>query len=594
MLIGSFFGLYVTEQTKPVFRLFLTHLFSSNLKESCEITLHSKGNLPIYVHLDGIAGEDGKNCYLTLIEITDLKLAEEQLKLSREQLSFLVNEMQVGVLLQGPKAEIIMSNPRALELLGLDQDQLMGLSSFSPEWNVIYEDGSPFPGPTHPVPQAIKTKNRVIDVVMGVYRPKTRDRVWLLVSAVPQLNIDRTVQQVVCTFIDISKRKRAERELLEAKEKAEESDKLKSAFLANMSHEIRTPMNGILGFAELLKEEKLSSEDQKEYIRLIEKSGARMLNIINDLVDISKIESGQMNVNITESNINEQIEYIYTFFKPEVEQKGIQFYFKNALPSKEAVIETDREKVFAILTNLVKNAIKFTDQGLIEFGYEVDNPTELQFFVKDTGIGIPKEMQETIFERFIQVEIGNKRAYQGAGLGLAITKNYVEMLGGRIWVESEKGKGSQFFFTLPVRCKSGKKLIEEKRNSADPSENLIKTLKILIVEDIFESAKYLEIIVRSVAKTIIKAGSGVEAVAACRNNPDIDLILMDIQMPEMNGYKAVQEIRKFNPEVVIIAQTAYAQKGDMEKVMKAGFNNYLTKPIIKIDLLNLINSYFGE
>jgi len=253
------------------------------------------------------------------------------------------------------------------------------------------------------------------------------------------------------------KEKRAA-ELIIAKEKAEESDRLKSAFLANMSHEIRTPMNGILGFAELLKEPNLTGKEQQEYIKIIEKSGARMLNIINDIVDISKIESGLMEVSIKESNINEQIEYIYIFFRPEVEGKGMQLSYRNGLVSSESIIKTDREKLFAILTNLVKNAIKYTNKGSIEFGYdhvETHGPrnigagsASLQFYVKDTGIGIPKDRQEAIFERFIQADISDKYAYQGAGLGLSISKAYVEMLGGRIWVESEEGKGSTFYFTL--------------------------------------------------------------------------------------------------------------------------------------------------
>jgi PAS domain S-box-containing protein len=241
-------------------------------------------------------------------------------------------------------------------------------------------------------------------------------------------------------------------ELLAAKEKAEESDRLKSAFLANMSHEIRTPMNGILGFSELLKEPNLTGDEQQAYIEIIEKSGARLLNIINDIVDISKIEAGLMKLNLQESNINEQIKYIYTFFKPEVEAKKITFNYKNGLQDEGAFIKIDREKVYAILTNLVKNAIKFTEKGKIVFGYSLkstQNSPLLEFYVKDSGIGIPKERQNAIFERFIQADITDKMARQGTGLGLAISKAYVEMLGGRIWVESEEGIGSTFYFTLP-------------------------------------------------------------------------------------------------------------------------------------------------
>lgn len=242
-------------------------------------------------------------------------------------------------------------------------------------------------------------------------------------------------------------------ELLTAKELAEQSDKLKSAFLANMSHEIRTPMNSILGFAEILKESNLTGEQQREYISIIEKSGERMLNVINNIINISKIESGQMTCSVSETNVNEQVEFVYSFFAPEARQKGISLSFKTSLIPDEANIRTDREKLYAILINLVKNAIKYTDKGSIEFGYGLtgsDNEhVNLEFYVKDTGIGIAKDRQNAIFERFIQAEIADKMARQGAGLGLSISKAYVEMLGGKIWVESEVGKGSKFSFTIP-------------------------------------------------------------------------------------------------------------------------------------------------
>ncbi len=386
-------------------------------------------------------------------------------------------------------------------------------------------------------------------------------------------------------------------ELIEAKDEAEQHDKLKSAFLANMSHEIRTPMNGILGFAELLKRPNLSGEEHQKYINIIEKSGARMLNIINDIVDISKIESGLMDVDIQESNINEQIQYIYTFFKPEVEAKGMQLLIKNSLPSNEAFVKTDREKIYAILTNLVKNAIKYSDDGSIEFGYTIIEKAQvlsLQFFVKDTGIGIPKDRQDAIFERFIQADIYDKKALQGAGLGLAITKAYVEMLGGKIWVESKQGKGSVFYFTIPYSNGIYVKNLIKDNDSPDNREVLIKNLKILVAEDDENSALYIKKVIEKLSRQILHTRTGVETIEACRNEPDIDLILMDIQMPVMNGYEATRQIRQFNKEVIIIAQTAYALTGEKEKAIDAGCDDYISKPIKQDLLLALIEKYFSK
>ena len=417
------------------------------------------------------------------------------------------------------------------------------------------------------------------------------DRYYSTYSYSPKKN------QFAVLVNDITQRKKAEEELITAKDEAQKSDRLKSAFLANMSHEIRTPMNGILGFAELLKNQDITGRQQQEYIDIIKKSGDRMLNIINDIIDISKIESGLMKLDIKESNINEQIDYIYTFFKSEAEAKGMKLSFKTGLSAKEATIKTDREKLYAILTNLVKNAIKYTREGSIEFGCEIaeiESTESLLFYVKDTGIGIPAERQGAIFERFIQADIEGKMAYQGAGLGLAITKSYIDMLGGKIWVESEKGIGATFYFTLPYSA------IREENAGVknDPLAGEVNipgtNLKILIAEDDEVSEMLLDITVENFSKEILTARTGIEAVELCYNNPDIDLVLMDIQMPLMNGYEATRHIRQFNKNVVIIAQTAYGLSGERERAIESGCNDYIAKPINKTELLMLIKKYFKK
>jgi signal transduction histidine kinase len=371
---------------------------------------------------------------------------------------------------------------------------------------------------------------------------------------------------------------------------AQAANHAKSNFLANMSHEIRTPMNGILGFAELLKEPKLSGAEQQKYLNIIEKSGERMLNTINDIVNISKVESGQMELTISTTNINEQIEYIYTFFRPETAQRGIELSYLNSLPDNDAVINTDREKVYAILTNLVMNAIKFTHAGSITFGYEPKGEF-LQFFVKDTGVGIPKDLQSAVFERFVQVHMGEESSLQGSGLGLSIAKGYVELLGGKIWLESEEGRGTTFYFTLP--CSAVTETKDDYASTASVVDELpVKGLKILIAEDDEKSAMLLEIMLKKFGREILKADTGIKALELCSNNPDLDLILMDSAMPTMDGYEVARQIRLFNTKVIIIAQSAHALNGEREKAIAAGCNDYISKPVnIKV-LLAILKKFF--
>jgi hypothetical protein len=389
-------------------------------------------------------------------------------------------------------------------------------------------------------------------------------------------------------------------ELSEARLKAENSDRLKSVFLANMSHEIRTPMNGIMGFADLLKEPNISNEKQREYVDIIKRSGHRMLNIINDIIDISKIESGLMEVVLTDTNINEIMDYIFTFFKPELEKKQVQFSVRKSLPDNNDQLKTDHEKIIAILTNLVKNAIKFTNTGSIEIGYKIVSlihESMIQFYVKDTGIGIPKDKLNTVFERFIQVGTQDIKPKQGAGLGLSISKAYVEMLGGNIWVENnfnsrQKIVGSTFFFTIPYFNENQNNLMQAdtQQTNLQPADHAVN-MKVLIVEDDEISDLLITTGLRKYHHLILHARTGDEAIQVCLHNPDIDLILMDIKMPLMDGFETTRRIREFNNHVVIIAQTAFGLEGDREKVLEAGCNDYISKPLVINNLIDIINHH---
>ena len=526
----------------------------------------------------------------TAWDITERKRAVEALASLNLKNELILNSAAEGILGLDLQGNHTFVNPAAAAMLGYESEELIGLPSHSC-WHHSRPDGNPYPQENCPVLNVALNGEEHRESNAMFWR---KDGTGFPTEYVSTPILEKgQVTGVVVTFSDITESKKNEFELIKAKEKAEESDKLKSAFLANMSHEIRTPMNGILGFSELLKEPDLTGEQQQEYIRIIEKSGARMLNIINDIVDISKIEAGLMNYNIKETDINEKIEFIYIFFKPQVEDKGMQLLFKNTLPAKEAIIRTDNEKVYSILTNLVKNAIKYSKEGEIEFGYIKKGET-LEFYVKDTGIGIPKDRQSAIFERFVQADISDKMARQGAGLGLSISKAYVEMLGGKIWVESEEGIGSTFYFTLPYNAVLGEKNVDGNIVPSQEEKIKIKKLKILIAEDDETSEMLITIDVEKFGKEILKARTGFEAVEVCRNNPDTDLILMDIQMPIMNGHEATRQIRQFNKNVVIIAQTAFGLSGDREKAIEAGCNDYLSKPINKAELLSLIQKYFKK
>jgi len=384
-------------------------------------------------------------------------------------------------------------------------------------------------------------------------------------------------------------RKKVENELNKALVKAQESDKLKSAFLANMSHEIRTPMNGIIGFSELCLDPNITKDKQREYANIVIKSSKRLLSIVNNILDISKIEAGAETINLESINLNKLLTELETFFKPIAKENNLILSCEKGLENYKSSVETDKVKLNQVLTNLLSNAFKFTEAGSIAFGYDLieDN---LQFYVKDTGIGVEENLQSKIFDRFSQGNLDLSKQLKGTGLGLAITQKIVELFNGKIWLNSSD-KGTTIYFTIPY-IKSKTPLIStviEEQKPTIPVKN--KMLTILVAEDEEYNMMYITELFSTTNFKIIEANNGKKAFELAQNNPEIQLVLMDIKMPVMDGNESMIAIKKLRPNLPIIALSAFAMESDKVNALKLGFDAYLTKPINRKLLFQLISNF---
>jgi len=375
-----------------------------------------------------------------------------------------------------------------------------------------------------------------------------------------------------------------------AKERAEESDRLKSAFLANMSHEIRTPLNAIIGFSELMASHKDEAIDTDTYLNVIVSSSYDLLRLINDIIDIAKIESGQIHLEPNHCNIYQELKALHATYSKLLTSKkgkeGISLNLSVDQSVEKLHVVTDTSKLKQILKNLINNAIKFTEKGGIEFGCKL-NKEVVEFFVSDSGIGIPETSKKSLFKRFVKIERPNKKIYPGTGLGLVISRNLVELLGGEIWFTSEVNKGTTFYFTIP-RTETEKhetKLSESSGNTLTPQYDILKGKAALVCEDDDSSRNLLKNFLNMLGMQSVETKNGVDAIEVLKTNNNFDVILLDIQMPELDGYQTLERIKslKIN-SIPVVAQTAFAMSHDANRIHEAGFDGYITKPYLLTDL----------
>ncbi len=527
----------------------------------------------------GVYDESGNLLFLEgyIEDITDGKVFELQLRESEEKNRLIMDNSMDAILLTKPDGSIISANKAACKMFGMTEAEILKAERIG---LVDMNDSR--------LPELLleQETHGYAEGELDFFKKDGSRFTAEITSSVFQNSRGEYFTSMIIR--DITERKRWEKDLVVAKEKAEISDRLKSAFLANMSHEIRTPMNGIIGFLGLLKSKDLDEKSKREYIDLVNKSGQRLLDTINDIIEISKIEAGEQEVKSSAVDINEIMRFHVDFFLPQAKKKGIELIIAEQIPRHKALIETDKNKLNSVLSNLVRNAIKFTAQGGIQLGNFFKNDA-LHFYVKDTGCGIPEDKLALVFERFMQADPSTTRAYEGSGLGLTIAKAYVNLLGGKIWVESKINEGSTFYFSIPYKSLSDKYHVPVDQISIP--QGYSSKMTILIAEDDDTSFQYLKIVLKKRNITPIRAVNGKEAVRLFMQRPDISLILMDIKMPVMDGLEATREIRAFNKTVPIIAQTAFALSGDEERTKYAGCNDYLSKPIKPVDLFEVLDKY---
>jgi len=524
-----------------------------------------------------------------IASVISRRTAEVSLQKEKAYLDQLFEGSSEGIVMIDKEGIVTMVNSEFTQLFGYSKEEIIGgnIDDFLANQE-IYEE-------------ARNITSRVGEGEIAELETKRKHKAGHLIDVSILVTPIRIRDQVVGSYgiyRDITDRKLIEKNLIAAKNKAEESDKLKSAFLSNMSHEIRTPMNAILGFSTLLSDPGVTEDEKEEFVRIIKDRGNDLMRIIDDIIDVAKIESGQIKIEIKECQVNVLLNNLTVTFNEIKRKHAKEKVVLNCLPGnkdEDFTILSDGNRLRQILTNLIENALKFTDQGFVEFGYtlkNIGNDSYIEFFVRDSGIGIPKDAHDVIFERFRQVDDTSTRKYGGTGLGLTISKNLVRLLGGDISLQSDRGKGTEFLITLPLQTTYVQPDSDIKTKPDLSGELNWKNKKILVVEDEESNFFLLDRVLKKTGIKMVWVKNGMDAINECKNTR-FDLVLMDIRMPVMDGYEATQLIKKERKDIPVIAQTAYALKGEREKSLAAGCDNYISKPIDAKELKAMLGKYLN-
>ncbi len=586
----------INNKDKTKFKRFYSDAFLEKQNASCEFRINGADGEQKIISASAEIEHNGAGIPISVTgifqDITEIKMAIEAEKTSELKIRNILHASPNAILVSDMEGNIIESNKATLELFGFETQSLKVLKNAQLFTEASYVQFSTDIDALVADEKQLKNVDYQMKHNTGFMFPAE-------VSVGLMKNKYNSPEYIVIIVKDITERVQYERQLRKAIKEAKSADRLKSAFLANMSHEIRTPMNAIIGFSNILSDPDLLPEERTEYINYITSSSVSLMTLIDDIIDISKIESGEINIKKAVTDVSEVLNDVYASINEQkIALNKAHLPVIENLPLKDYQIETDPVRLKQVLINLLNNAIKFTDNGAVEFGCEQKESNYkpvLEFYVKDSGIGIEKKHLEKIFTRFTKISNANAETlHRGTGLGLAISRKLIELMGGVVWAESEYGEGSTFRFTIPITQRT----YQNQLRTETPESNLPKNYNwgnkiILIAEDEYTNFKYLNAVLKKAKPTILWAKDGTEAVEYCKATADIDLILMDIQMPVMDGYEATAIIKEMQPELPIIAQTAFAMAGQKERILSSGCDNYISKPINRVKLLALIDKYIN-